>query len=608
MAVSQSLSVTEVSGSVNVSANTSQVRIQWRSSQTGDSWNGYEKTAKYYVSINGGAETTYSVNYTLPKNTTQTIVDTTITINHKTDGSGSISVRTWMDTGISAGVVEKSKSLTLTTIPRASTISLADAVTLGNSCKITFTPASKSFWYKIKFSLGLWGTTTEAFNPNTTSPYTYTGYTIPLNNVANRFPNNPSGTMTATLYTYSDSTATTQVGSVSTKTFAITLPNNSSTQPTVSMTLAPVHSLGSTFNSVYIQGKSKVQATLSATGKYDATINTSSYKMVALGKSDTSSPYQTDYLDKSGTVTVTGYATDSRGFTGSTAQNITVIPYSKPKIIPASGENSVICARCDKDGNLSESGTYLKIKAKRSYSSVESLNRCAIRYRCKPATNASFTDSDWVTILAKNSTSDEVETAPIANVVSNTLTSYIVEIGVIDDVGESASVKMTIPTLATDFHLREGGGGAAFGKYAEKEKCLDIADGWVLKVRGDLEVGGVSAYVVEQGTQGIWSYRKWSNGFAECWGTITANGTFTNAWGTLYACGPTPATDYPFEFATRPTEIATGRTPSLDCWLFSKLSGGNTAQKTGQYAAARPTINESEVTISIDLIVRGRWK
>lgn len=25
-------------------------------------------------------------------------------------------------------------------------------------------------------------------------------------------------------------------------------------------------------------------------------------------------------------------------------------------------------------------------------------------------------------------------------------------------------------------------------------------------------------YVVEQGTSGIWTYRKWSSGFAECWG------------------------------------------------------------------------------------------
>ena len=71
MAVSQTLTVTEVAGSVNNSANTSKVRILWQSTQTGSSYNEYTKTAKYYVSINGGAETVHSVSYTLPKSITQ---------------------------------------------------------------------------------------------------------------------------------------------------------------------------------------------------------------------------------------------------------------------------------------------------------------------------------------------------------------------------------------------------------------------------------------------------------------------------------------------------------------------------------------------------------
>ena len=65
MAVYQSLSVTEVAGSQNINNNTSKVRILWTSTQSGDSWNGYTKTAYYYVSINGGAEVAYPVTYTL---------------------------------------------------------------------------------------------------------------------------------------------------------------------------------------------------------------------------------------------------------------------------------------------------------------------------------------------------------------------------------------------------------------------------------------------------------------------------------------------------------------------------------------------------------------
>ena len=37
------------------------------------------------------------------------------------------------------------------------------------------------------------------------------------------------------------------------------------------------------------------------------------------------------------------------------------------------------------------------------------------------------------------------------------------------------------------------------------------------------KVGLIADYVVEYGTEGIWTYRKWNSGIAECWGTY--NGT-----------------------------------------------------------------------------------
>ena len=151
MAVSQTLTVTEVANSINVSANTSKVRILWQSTQTGDSWNGYTRTAKYYVSINGGAETEYSVSYTLPKASTATILDTTLTINHNGDGSGSVRVRTWMDTSISAGVVEKSASINLTTIPRASTINQTSTF---NQLRIAWIGINaRQFYHRLSFGL-----------------------------------------------------------------------------------------------------------------------------------------------------------------------------------------------------------------------------------------------------------------------------------------------------------------------------------------------------------------------------------------------------------------------------------------------------------------------
>ena len=49
------------------------------------------------------------------------------------------------------------------------------------------------------------------------------------------------------------------------------------------------------------------------------------------------------------------------------------------------------------------------------------------------------------------------------------------------------------------------------------------------------KLGLIADYVIETGTSGIWTYRKWNSGIAECWGTYTKTGPITSAWGNLYA-------------------------------------------------------------------------
>lgn len=41
-------------------------------------------------------------------------------------------------------------------------------------------------------------------------------------------------------------------------------------------------------------------------------------------------------------------------------------------------------------------------------------------------------------------------------------------------------------------------------------------------------------YVVEQGTNDIWTYRKWNSGIAECWCNKTLITAISNAWGSIY--------------------------------------------------------------------------
>ena len=410
------------------------------------------------------------------------------TVTHDSDGTKSITISATVSikkplTNIILASTSCSGTVTLNTIQRESEITSASSVTLGDACSITWAPKSASFRYKIKFSLGGWSYTTDAIHPNKTSSYTYTEYEIPLD-VARQITSAKTGTMTATLYTYSDSGATTQVGSTSSETFTVTVPSSDATLPTVKMALSPVTSLESPFDSLYIQGKSKVKASFTGSGvKYGASI--SSYSLTVNG-TKYESPYTSNWLSMSGSIEVVGTITDSRGYSASTTQAIDVIAYSYPSVIPYTGDNAITCARCTENGTLDPSGTYLKIRAGRKYSKVVSdgtqNNYCILRYRYKTASASSY--SSWATIIAKTASSDVVNLT-IPNVVSSKTTSYVVQIGVIDDLGNAATQSFVVPTDSVDFNLRKGGNGAGFGKYSEVEKCVEIAEEWNLKFCGD---------------------------------------------------------------------------------------------------------------------------
>ena len=110
--------------------------------------------------------------------------------------------------------------------------------------------------------------------------------------------------------------------------------------------------------------------------------------------------------------------------------------------------------------------------------------------------------------------------------------------------------------------------------------------------------GGGQDYVVEQGTSGIWTYRKWASGIAECWGTyskqIAANTVDVNNYMT-----------YPFTFISEPF-ITTG------------LQGGGADLYRGQVEPSQTNasqvrlvlINKHTAAVALYMGVHaiGKWK
>lgn len=117
-------------------------------------------------------------------------------------------------------------------------------------------------------------------------------------------------------------------------------------------------------------------------------------------------------------------------------------------------------------------------------------------------------------------------------------------------------------------------------------------------------------HIVESGTSGIWSYRKWSDGTAECWGRIDYNmGTFNTQSGSLYiADNLCEFVNYPSHlFIEAPVEVASAIAGNYAIWL-APWDGAGTKDHTAQYKAIR-TSSTSSTSLRgyISLIAKGKW-
>ena len=389
----------------------------------------------------------------------------TTIISHGSDGKKTFSYSFTVSfdgiyfSGSNIGVKSGSGSGTLTTIPRTSNFTIPSSSAAGANIPISITRAVSSFTHDVKLQFG-------------SKTQTYTGIATSVNVVAplawmDQIPGDPSGTLTVTVTTKSGSTV---IGSTS-KTMTITVPNDASTKPSVSMMLTPVSSLPSAFAGLYIQGKSKVKAAITASGKYGASIKSMEMSVGSVSYGSATA-YTSGYLAQYGTVAIVGKAVDSRDYFNTVIQNIAVIAYSRPQI------QTSICARCDSSGNLSDSGTYLRIHAKRIYSPVKSgnvqKNFCQIRYRYKSNADASY--SGWQTLLAASVlSSDEVDSGALLAGALLVDKSYTVQVQAIDDIGEESTTTVSIPTDSVFMHKKAGGKALGIGKYAEKDDLLDVA-------------------------------------------------------------------------------------------------------------------------------------
>lgn len=548
---------------------------------------------KLLISIDRDGSCTHTLKYTFGGTTatiatsvgtshTWTVPDLADKCNNATSGKATITCITYNG---STKVGQSTATVTLT-VPDATTPSFPDGdVVIGAGNSIGTVKNAENFRLTLTYEFN--GATGTIVEDGTSNFIWWTPYEL-----AAKIPATTSGTGTLTCVTKN---GTAVVGTKSI-TFKAVVPNNSETQPKFTeegFVLSPSGTLADTFAGLYIRGKTGVKAAFTAESPY-STI--ASYKLSVSGMSASGNPATSGYLSVSGEVKVTGTVTDARGYSTSVTKTITVIPYDNPRVIPYNGQNIVVCERCLADGLADPGGQNLLIKAGRKYSQVAvdgvQKNFCELKYRYKTSSGDSF--GEWITLIKKTEVlKDEISIIAVGIVPSAT-TSYHVQIAVADTLGSEITMDIIVPTDDVTLHLRTGGKGVAVGKYSEEDYLFDIHSDWDLGVKGSR----IMDFVLEQGTSGIWRYRKWYSGLYECWGTDMTAPSSGYITGT-----------FPISFPEKPKMFVSNNYDSAGFNVIIKQV--STAGGVWRYLLyIRDTSGEVRNVNAdgIDLYVVGRWK
>ena len=115
-------------------------------------------------------------------------------------------------------------------------------------------------------------------------------------------------------------------------------------------------------------------------------------------------------------------------------------------------------------------------------------------------------------------------------------------------------------------------------------------------------------YVIEQGEANGWTYRKWSNGEAECWKVVEHNTALTNPWGSMYYGTNVERQSYPFQFSNKPFEQVTVLCGGSSAWVCCNTNGVNDGLASAIYCIVSPAEISSSQTFYLNYYIKGIYE
>ena len=570
-------------------------------------------------------------------------------IPHNTDGSKSVTLGFAMSNnsgddvaGNSFTVPKTTATVTLTSIPRASTFGTITGTTIGSSCTVNINRNSTSYTHQLWYKVGNSGWYDLGTGIGTSKTFTIDSAT------ASQFKTTSSGTMQLCVRTYN---GTTQIGDDVYKNVTVYVPGYSVSSSGITLTG------NNLLSGMYVQNKSTVTVNISATTSYGADIV--SYSSTIDGKTYSGNSFTTSPLSN-GTHKVTTTIKDSRGQTATiNSSNITVYDYFSPSV---STFTAVRNSTTPTTINVTIAGEVAPVNNKNTRSVTVTVGG-----QSQTISTSGYTFSNTATFTGV--TEDNSHTATLT--ITDSLTS--------------TSKSVMIPTAAVTLDFYSTGKGIAVGKVAERDglevdwdvdfnkavnidgattfnqtttfnKCM--MGGFLLKGSGSgnttrpqitfqvgdntpiqllanddgtlsrgnvayglytlLDTGNIGAYLtsaiadnekVEYGTDSGWNYEKLDNGTLKLYRNFAVSNVAVNqAWGALYS---SPQITLPTFPTTTGLKFTT--TPQVHLYWNGSYSAildgvtGATTTKCGYVYIFRPdTVTLSSGSIAIQVI--GKWK
>lgn len=415
------------------------------------------------VTING---TTYSGtnSVAIGNNTTKTLASGQVTIAHNNDGTKSFSYsfsQTFDITfaGAAVGTKTGSGTGTLNTIPRATTPSFhTSVIDMGGTVTIYTSRASAEFTHDLAYSFAGGGYVTIQ---NGVETYMY--WKVPLE-LASSIPNTTSGTITVRCITKKGSTV------IGTTTALLTAKVPDTVKPSITSVTHTEAATGLPAGlTTYVKSKSKIKATIAASGAYGSTIK--SYTSTFAGKTYTGASWTSDTIGTAGTQTIVTTVTDSRGRTASKSTSLSVANYEPPKITAFS------VARYNTAGEADPDGTRAWVRIAYSVTSLGGANTATAKVDYKRSV-----DTSWTNLYNRTETSMDGTLQPQGTTFSTDY-QYDFRITLTDGFGAQATYSAVLPSGAVIIDIRADGKGVAFFQTSTEEG---------VKIAGELPGAAIS--------------------------------------------------------------------------------------------------------------------